>query len=160
MLDRLALKSEIKSHFSVSDILILFDDSLSFLKKNAFLLGQKFLLGDNRIAVLPPMNFTTQILFILKKCGHIYLKPCFKTNEIAAVLKHQGVFSLTGKRTFRYLPSSHLQKQLLSLLMLVCLGGNPTKLLYAETDNKSLVLCVSHIHSEMVERSFPECLRI
>lgn len=42
----------VKSHFSVSDILPLFVDS-PFLEKNAFLLGQKFLLGDARTAVLP-----------------------------------------------------------------------------------------------------------
>lgn len=89
MLNRLALKSEIRSRFSVSDILILFDGSLSFLKKNAFLRGQKFLLGDDRIAVLLLMNFTAQILYILKKCGHIYPKPCFNTKieEITGVQK-------------------------------------------------------------------------
>lgn len=58
------MKSAVKSRFSVSDILILFNDSLPFHKKNAFLLGQKFLLADDRIAVLPLMNFIAQILFI------------------------------------------------------------------------------------------------
>lgn len=79
MLNRLALKSEGKSHVSVSDMVVLFNDSLFFLKKNAFLLGQKFLFGNDRMAVSLLMNFTAQIPFSLMKYGQINPKPCFKT---------------------------------------------------------------------------------
>lgn len=95
-------KSGIRSHVSVSD-LILCDDRLPFIKKSAFLLGQKVLLAGDRIAVLPLMNFTARIFLILKNYGHICPKPCFNTKieEITAFLKYQGVFSLADKSTFR-----------------------------------------------------------
>jgi hypothetical protein len=58
-------------------VLTLFGDSLPFFEKNALLLSQTFLLGDDRIAVLLLMKFIALVPFISKKYGSIYPKPCF-----------------------------------------------------------------------------------